>query len=37
MKKSLHRINIRTIRNLKDCEGITLKNGYVVQYKSVGK
>lgn len=34
MKKSLHRINVRTVRNLKNCEGITLKDGYVIQYKT---
>ena len=34
MKKSLHRINVRTVRNLKDCEGITLKDGYIIRYKT---
>jgi len=28
------RINVRTIRNLKDGEGLTLRNGKIVEYKT---
>lgn len=34
MKYSKHKINVRTIRNLKDGEGLTLKNGRIVTYKT---
>lgn len=29
-----HRINVRTIRNLQDNEGLTLRNGKIVEYKT---
>lgn len=29
-----HRINVRTIRNLKDGEGLTLRNGKIIEYKT---
>lgn len=31
---STHRVNVRTIRKLADNEGLTLKNGKPVQYKT---
>lgn len=32
--KTNHRINVRTIRKLKDGEGLTLRNGKIVEYKT---
>lgn len=29
-----HRVNVRTIRKLKDGEGLTLRNGKIVEYKT---
>lgn len=29
-----HRINVRTIRKLKDDEGLTLRNGKIIEYKT---
>lgn len=29
-----HRINVRTIRKLKDGEGLTLRNGKIIEYKT---
>ena len=29
-----HRINVRTIRNIADNQGLTLRNGKIVKYKS---
>ena len=34
MKLSKHRPNVRTIRNLADNGGITLRDGYAVTYKT---
>ena len=34
MKLSKHRINVRTIRNLSENGGLTLRDGYAVTYKS---
>lgn len=34
MKYGKHKVNVRTIRNLKNNEGLTLKNGYIVTYKT---
>lgn len=34
MKKSIHRINIRTIRNLANNAGMTLQDGYMVTFKT---
>lgn len=29
-----HRINVRTIRNIKENDGLTLRNGKIIQYKT---
>ena len=34
MYTTKRRINVRTIRNLRDNEGLTLRNGKIVQYKT---
>ena len=34
MKKSIHKINVRTIRNLSENDGLTLKNGKKISYLS---
>ena len=34
MKKSIHKINVRTIRKLNENDGLTLKNGKKISYLS---
>lgn len=34
MKYGKHKVNVRTIRNLKNNEGLTLRNGRVVTFKT---
>lgn len=34
MKYGKHKVNVRTIRKLQNNEGLTLKNGYIVTYKT---
>lgn len=34
MKKSAHRVNVRTIRKLMENDGLTLKNGKKISYSS---